>query len=117
MGFRVWGLGLNGDQRLGFRISGLGFGVWGSGVYQQRFGAVRQERAPAVRARHWSQFVFYCYLKLTEVPLLLCDVPTLDVCLGEQQRELGFKIPRSLPKISLGGRFAKHGRRRDACAG
>jgi len=27
----------------------------------------------------------HCYLKLTEVPLLLCDVPTLDLCLGKQR--------------------------------
>ena len=27
----------------------------------------------------------HCYLKLTEVPLLLSDVPTLDFCLGEQR--------------------------------
>ena len=29
----------------------------------------------------------HCYLTLTEIPLLLCDVPTLDFCLGEQWKQ------------------------------
>jgi len=37
--------------------------------------------------------VIRCYLKLTEVPLLPSDVPTLDVGLAEKQREL----PNSKP--------------------
>ena len=32
-----------------------------------------------------NYFIFHCYLKLTEVSLLLSDVPTLEFCLGEQR--------------------------------
>jgi len=44
-------------------------------------------RVALIAGRHLprSYFVIHCYLKLTEVPLLLCDVPTLEVCLGEQR--------------------------------
>ena len=46
---------------------------------------------PLALASLYSDFVvglsagIHCYLTLTEVPLLLCDVPTLDFCLGGQR--------------------------------
>ena len=44
-------------------------------------------RVALISGRHppRSYFVIHRYLKLTEVPLLLCGVPTLDFCLGEQR--------------------------------
>ena len=56
--FMAYGVGF-GVWDLGFRGSGLGSRVSGFGVYQKRFGAVRHEGAPAVRARHWSHLVLF----------------------------------------------------------
>ena len=45
---------------------------------------VEQQSPQGFFVRDHAGLAIHCYLKLTEVPLLLRDVPTLDFCLGVQ---------------------------------